>query len=75
MEVTPIEIRQRIEAYTGLNLASAFEDKNVTLALKRHTRYARQNGIHVSPTIMLNGLIDERFESGNTIEKWADCCR
>lgn len=75
MEVTPTDILQRIETYTDLNLVKAFEEEAVTVWLKRHTRYARQNGIHVSPTIMLNGLIDERFSSGDTIEQWAQYCR
>lgn len=74
MAVTPAEIRQRIEGYAGLTLADFFEKEAVTMMLKRQTRYARQNGIHVSPTVMLNGLVDERFGSGDSVEQWAKYC-
>ncbi|MXV35697.1 MULTISPECIES: thioredoxin domain-containing protein [unclassified Saccharibacter] len=74
MAVTPTEIRQRIEGYAGLKLSDFFEKERVTAMLKRQTRYARQNGIHTTPTVMLNGLIDERFGSGDDVETWVEYC-
>lgn len=44
---------------------------SMTQDLKFHTKFARQNGIHVSPTTTLNGLI---FESSSSwgLEEWKE---
>ncbi|MXV44734.1 thioredoxin [Saccharibacter sp. 17.LH.SD] len=75
MDATPHTILKRLENYSGFSLTDVFQDESVTSELKRHTRYSRQNGIHVSPTIMLNGLIDNRFSSDDTVEKWMSYCK
>ena len=71
MQTTPDELLTRLEVYTRLNLATPFRLAGVTDAMKAHARYARQHGIHVSPTVMLNGKVDDRFQSGQTVEEWA----
>lgn len=71
MQTTPDELIARLEVYTRLNLATPFRLASVTDAMKAHARYARQNGIHVSPTVMLDGAVDDRFQSGQTVEEWA----
>jgi protein-disulfide isomerase len=38
--------------------------ERVVAELKRHTKYSRQNGIHVSPTVMVNGLVNNEVSSG-----------
>lgn len=72
MEATPRQILARIEDYSGVSLRKAFERNEVTIAMKRHAKFSRQNGIHVSPTFMVNGLIDDRFSSGEDITQWAE---
>ncbi|MDF7675063.1 thioredoxin domain-containing protein [Acetobacteraceae bacterium ESL0709] len=72
MDVTPRQILQRVEDYSGVDVKKEFESDEVTQAIKRHARFSRQNGVHVSPTFMVNGLIDGRFSSGEEIEKWAE---
>ncbi len=71
MDATPRQIIARIEGYTGLQLAEAFEFSELEAEIKRHTRYARQNGIHVSPTFMIDGLIQADLGSGDPVEDWA----
>ncbi|MCX5615325.1 DsbA family protein [Bombella saccharophila] len=71
MHTTPEELLERLEVYTRLNLAVPFRLASVTEAIKAHTRYARHNKIHVSPSFMLNGTLDERFQSGQSVEEWA----
>lgn len=71
MDATPAEILERLEAYSGVALAEAFLLEDVTKAVKWHAKYARQNGIHVSPTFMVDGLIDAAFSSGDSVEDWA----
>ncbi|MCX5616973.1 DsbA family protein [Bombella sp. TMW 2.2559] len=71
MQTTPDELIARLEVYTQLSLAVPFRLSSVTEAMKAHTRHARKNGIHVSPTVMLDGRVDDRFQSGQTIEEWA----
>ena len=38
--------------------------------VKWHCKYARQNGIHVSPTFMIDGLIQADMSSGDPIADW-----
>lgn len=72
MDVTPRQIIARIEQYTGLALAEAFEFRELEAAVKWHAKYARQNGIHVSPTFMIDGLVVPDMGSGETIEAWLE---
>jgi len=41
--------------------------------MKRHCKYARQNGVHVSPTFMIDGLIHPTLGGGDSVEEWARC--
>ncbi|MBE1723589.1 DsbA family protein [Bombella apis] len=70
MQTTPDDLISRLEGHTRLNLAAPFRLPGVTDAMKAHARYARQHGIHVSPTVMLDGKVDDRFQSGQSVEEW-----
>ncbi|BAK84577.1 hypothetical protein GLX_21650 [Komagataeibacter medellinensis NBRC 3288] len=70
MDATPNDIIKRIEQYSGLELAAAFAVPELQKAIKWQCRYSRQNGIHVSPTFMVDGLIDSAISSGDTVEAW-----
>lgn len=39
-------------------------------AFKTHTKYARQNGIHVSPSVCVDGVFDGAVSSSWTVEQW-----
>lgn len=71
MEATPRQIIARIEGYTGLSLALAFEFPELEAEIKWHAKYARQNGIHVSPTFLIDGLVQPDIGSGDPVEGWA----
>jgi protein-disulfide isomerase len=70
MDATPKQIIGRLENYCGLKLADAFAIPNLDREIKRHTRYARQNGIHVSPTFMIDGLVQTDLGSGDKVSDW-----
>jgi hypothetical protein len=70
MDVTPNEIIARIEAYSGLRLADIFAVPDLTQDVKWHVKYARQNGIHVSPTFMIDGLVQTNMSSGDAVSDW-----
>ena len=70
MDATPNDIIARIEAYSGLQLASAFAIPNLDREVKWHCKYARQNGIHVSPTFMVDGLVQADMSSGDAVSDW-----
>ncbi|CAI9121592.1 DsbA family protein [Brytella acorum] len=70
MESTPDDIIARIEAFSGLKLAEAFAIPDLDTVIKWHCKYARQNGIHVSPTFMIDGLIDPAISSGDAVSDW-----
>lgn len=70
MHESPSGILRRIEAATGLGLQAAFDIPDLDREIKWHCKYARQNGIHVSPTFMINGLVAANLGSGDPIEAW-----
>ncbi|MBY0395880.1 MAG: thioredoxin [Thermoleophilia bacterium] len=72
MDATPNQIIARIEAYSGLPLAEAFAEPALQAEVKRHARYSRQNGIHVSPTFMIDGLVQPDLGSGDPVERWVE---
>lgn len=71
MDVTPREIIGRLEEWSGVALAEAFEFPELTAEVKWHAKYSRQNGIHVSPTFMIDGLVHPSIGSGDSVEDWA----
>lgn len=70
MHVTPSQILARIEEYSGVALAEAFAVPELQQDVKWHCKYARQNSIHVSPTFMVDGLIEPRMSSGDDVSHW-----
>ena len=71
MDATPNDIIARIEGYSGVKLAEAFAIPDLDREIKWHCKYARQNGIHVSPTFMIDGLVEPGMRSGDAVEDWA----
>lgn len=70
MDATPNDIIARIERYSGLALTEAFANPALEHAIKWHAKYARQNGIHVSPTFMIDGLVQAGLSSGDSVSQW-----
>lgn len=71
MDASPNQIIARLESYCGLRLAEAFAIPNLDREIKWHTKYARQNGIHMSPTFMIDGLVQTDMSSGDKVSDWA----
>lgn len=71
LDTTPNGIIRRIEGYSGVGLAAAFAIPDLDREIKWHCKYARQNGIHVSPTFMVDGLVRADMSSGDSIADWA----
>ena len=70
LDATPNDIIARIETYSGIALAEAFAIPDLDREIKAHCRYARQNGIHVSPTFMIDGLVQADISSGDSVADW-----
>jgi protein-disulfide isomerase len=70
MDATPKDIIDRLENYCGLKLADAFAIPNLDREIKWHAKYARQNGVHVSPTFMIDGLVQPDMSSGDKVSDW-----
>jgi hypothetical protein len=70
LDATPNDIIARMERYSGVKLADAFALPDLDREIKWHCKYARQNGIHVSPTFMIDGLIQADMSSGDTVSAW-----
>jgi hypothetical protein len=71
MDRTPAQIIAHISSLVGIDLSEAFRLKSVDQALRWHTKYTRQTGVHVSPTFAVNRLINNNMGSGQTIEEWS----
>jgi hypothetical protein len=71
MDATPRQIVARLEGYSGVKLAAAFAIPDLDREIKWHARYARQNGIHVSPTFMIDGMVRPEIGSGDSAAEWA----
>jgi hypothetical protein len=69
-DATPNDIVRRIESYTGLKLMKAFDNPNLDKAMKWDSRYARQNGVHFSPTFMIDSIIRPDISSGDAVVDW-----
>lgn len=59
-----------IERYSGVALNDAFAQPGLEGVMAWHAKYARQNGIHVSPTFMVNGVVAPKLGSGDLVETW-----
>lgn len=70
LDATPNDIIARLEGYSGVTLAAAFAIPDLDREVKWHCKYARQNGIHVSPTFMVDGLVQSALSSGDSVEQW-----
>ena len=75
MDVTPNQLITRLEGHSGIALRKAFAIPDLDREIKWHCRYARQNGIHVSPTFMIDGLVQSDLGSGDAVSKWAERLR
>jgi len=69
-DATPNDIIRRIESYSGLKLMDAFDRPDLDKAVRWQTRYARQNGIHVSPSFMIDGIVQSDLSSGDAVADW-----
>ncbi len=70
MDATPSDIIRRIEGYSGVKLTTAFGIPDLDREVKWHCKYARQNGIHVSPTFMIDGVVQADMSSGDAVDVW-----
>jgi protein-disulfide isomerase len=75
LDRTPNQIIAAIEGYSGLGVAEAFAIPDLDKEIKWHSKYARQNGIHVSPTFMIDGLIQPNLSSGDDVSTWASALK
>ena len=72
LDATPRQIVERLKAYSGVDASEPFARADLQTVIKWHCKYARQNGIHVSPTFMVNGLVQADLGSGDDVGVWAE---
>lgn len=70
LDRSPREVLAEIEQLSGVALAEAFAVPALTNDVKWQAKYARQNGAHVTPTFMVDGLVVADMGSGETVEAW-----
>lgn len=69
LDRTPRQVVDELEQITGISIWPEFDRKDLQAEIKRHVKYGRQNGIHVSPTFMADGLVTG-LGSGDEIGMW-----
>ena len=69
---SPADVVNHVANLSGMDFSAAFEQDEVTDAVKWHAKYTRQNGVHVSPTFAVNGLLNHSMSSGQSIEEWME---
>lgn len=69
-DATPNDLIRRIEDHTGLELMAAFDEPQLDRSTRWDARYARQNGIHVSPSYMIDGIVQADMSSGDEVSAW-----
>lgn len=69
-------LRGKREEFLSLLRNSQTEPRNIgnrlTTDLKWHIRFARQQGIHVSPTVLWNGLVENKVSSSWSLDDWKE---
>ena len=43
-----------------------------TNTLKLYTKWTRGRGLHVTPTVLINGIVDDSVSSGWNLEQWTE---
>lgn len=71
MTETPEGLLTRIAKASGVDFRTAFDLPDLDREIKWHVKYARQNGIHVSPSFMIDGVVVPSISSGDSVEDWA----
>jgi hypothetical protein len=71
MERSPLQTIAHVSRLCGIELYDAFKVKAVDQALRWHTKYCRQTGVHVSPSFAINRLVNNGMSSGQSIEEWS----
>jgi protein-disulfide isomerase len=72
LDVTPKQMLERLREYSGVDAREPFDRADLQNMIKWHCKYARQNGVHVSPTFMVNGLVQADLGSGDEVGVWAE---
>ena len=70
LHTTPEQLLQRLVSYSGVDVREIFDRADLQDLVKRQTKYSRQNGIHVSPTFMVDGIVQADIGSQDPIEDW-----
>jgi protein-disulfide isomerase len=68
---TPEHLLARVQTASGVDFRQTFDHPALDREIKWQCKYARQNGIHVSPTFMIDGLTQANIGSGDPVEAWA----
>jgi protein-disulfide isomerase len=64
------ETLELIERYSGVEVSERFQSLPLDREMKWHAKYARQNGIHSTPTFMADGLVVPDMSSGDDVDAW-----
>jgi hypothetical protein len=75
MTRTPADILGAISSLAGRDLTDAFCWPSVDRALRWQVRYARQMGVHASPSFAIERMVEAQMSSGQPVEEWLGLLR
>jgi len=67
---TPADILRAISALAGRDLTAPFCWKTVDRAFRWQVKYARQMGVHSSPSFAIDRMLEPQMSSGQPVEEW-----
>jgi hypothetical protein len=70
MDRTPADILRAMGELAGADLFAPFRLKSVDRALRWHVKYARQMGVHSSPSFAINHLVEPAMSSSQSVAEW-----
>lgn len=70
LDCSPRQLLELIGRLSGVDVLAAYQQPELEASLKWQARYARQNGIHVTPSFMIDGLLVPDMGSGEPVAQW-----
>lgn len=70
-ELTTKQLKDQVGQFTG----HPFKDEDfqrIDRWMKNQQKYARQNSVHMTPSVAINGLMESEASSSWTLQQWQD---
>ncbi|KAL0476405.1 gdhA [Acrasis kona] len=67
-----VDVASEVSGLTQDEIQQQIKQDSTVVYVKGQIKYARQNAVHVTPTVAVNGLIENSVSSSWTLEQWTE---